>query len=168
MTAREFEIQFHSLYMPLCMYALRLTGNISDAEDTVQEAFTNAWTLIDAGGTVNNFRAYMYRTVHNEALRKPCRCDFDLINMDECGHVSEDVIDTSERDAALWRAIDRLPARCREIFLMSKRDGMSNADIAEELEISMKTVENQMTKAYKALRLSLAPRGGKVFFLPFL
>lgn len=52
---------------------------------------------------------------------------------------------------------------------MSKRDGYSNSEIAEELGISVKTVENQMTKAYRQLRDALAPVvGRKVFFLPFL
>ena len=81
--------------------------------------------------------------------------------------ISDEDIDTSERDAVLWTAIDALPERCRDIFLMSKRDGMSNAGIAAELGISVKTVENQMTKAFSRLREALAPER-KVFFLPFL
>ena len=154
--------------MPLGMYALRLMGDIDDAEDVVQEAFTNVWIIIDAGGKIDNFRTYMYRTVRNEALRRLQRLQQGMVSVDDCEDVAEDVIDTSERDAALWQAIDRLPSRCREVFLMSKRDGMSYADIAEELCISMKTVENQMNKAYKLLRGTLAGRSGKVFFLPFL
>jgi RNA polymerase sigma-70 factor (ECF subfamily) len=82
--------------------------------------------------------------------------------------ITNEEIDTSERDARLWQALDNLPDRCREIFLLSKRDGLSNAEIASELGISIKTVENQITKAYKALRGELSSRSGAVFFLPFL
>jgi RNA polymerase sigma-70 factor (ECF subfamily) len=81
--------------------------------------------------------------------------------------VSDEDIDLSQRDALLWRAVDALPERCREIFLMSKRDGMSGAEIAEELGISPKTVENQITKAYRSLRDTLNP-SIHLFFFPFL
>ena len=83
-------------------------------------------------------------------------------------NVSEEDIDTSERDAKLWKAIDNLPEKCREIFLLSKRDGLSHKEIASKMNISVKTVENQMTKAFFRLRESLDNRAGKVFFLPFL
>lgn len=169
MTVREFEIQFNLLYMPLGMYALRIVGDVDMAEDVVQEAFAAAWERIGSGVEIENLKAYMYRAVRNEALRCVRANAGDSSSVD-CGDVdiSEDEVDTSERDARLWMAIDRLPQRCREVFLMSKRDGFSNAEIAEELGISVKTVENQMTKAYKALRDSLVPQGRKVFFLPFL
>jgi RNA polymerase sigma-70 factor (ECF subfamily) len=81
--------------------------------------------------------------------------------------VCEEIIDTSFRDARIWKAIDELPEKCREIFLMSKRDGLSNAEIADEMNISIKTVKNQMTKAFTRLRESLSTEH-KPFFLPFL
>ena len=81
--------------------------------------------------------------------------------------LTEEDVDTAERDARIWAAIDKLPERCREIFLLSKRDGMSNEEIADELGLSVKTVKNQLTKAFSRLRDALAP-GHKPFFLPFL
>ena len=81
--------------------------------------------------------------------------------------VEEEDIDTSFRDAEIWKAIDSLPEKCREIFLMSKRDGLTNEEIADELEISVKTVKNQMTKAFQRLREALSG-GHRPFFLPFL
>ena len=58
----------------------------------------------------------------------------------------------SEKEARLWTAIDNLPEKCRKIFLMSKRDGMKYRKIAEELCISEKTVEHQISKALKRLQ----------------
>jgi RNA polymerase sigma-70 factor (ECF subfamily) len=58
----------------------------------------------------------------------------------------------SEKEARLWTAIDNLPEKCRKIFLMSKRDGMKYREIAEELCISEKTVEHQISKALKRLQ----------------
>jgi RNA polymerase sigma-70 factor (ECF subfamily) len=109
----------------------------------------------------------MYRSVRNQCLSH-LRSAVATEPIDDCGDVEEDVIDTSERDAQLWRAIDDLPKRCREVFLLSKHDGLSNAEIADELNVSIKTVENQITKAYSRLRAALGERHSKVFFLPFL
>ena len=91
----------------------------------------------------------------------------ELEDIDSISEICEEVIDTSFRDARIWKAIDELPEKCREIFLMSKRDGLTNAEIAEEMNISIKTVKNQMTKAFARLRESLST-GHKPFFLPFL
>ena len=55
-------------------------------------------------------------------------------------------------EAELWTAIDTLPQRCREVFLLSKRDRLKYREIAERLDISEKTVEHQVSKALKILR----------------
>ena len=160
MSPREFKQVFDRLYMPLSMFALRLCGDTDDADDIVQEAFMKIWEILESGATIHDIKAYLYRAVRNGAIRRMSG-DSHTLGLEE-------EIDTSERDAKLWEAIGRLPERCREIFLMSKRDGMPNAEIAEELGISVKTVENQMTKAFRQLRATLTPGTAKVFFLPFL
>lgn len=167
MTNSELIDCYKHLYRPLGMYALRLIGDVDEAEDIVQEVFG---TLVDRGNDVSvaTVKPYLYRAVHNRALNwlRDNRGEESIEGIEE---VTEEDIDTSERDARLWVEIGRLPQRCREVFLMAKRDGLSHAEIAEELGISVKTVENQMTKALSRLREALSARGGrKVFFLPFL
>jgi RNA polymerase sigma-70 factor (ECF subfamily) len=167
MTVKEFEKHFHTLYLPLSMYALRIVADNAEAEDVVQDAFERVWHLLgDDKAVVANFKAFMYRTVHNLAVSR-LRSRIDTCNLDMCEEVAADDIDTSERDAALWRAIDALPEKCRAVFLLSKRDGLSHSEIAEQLGISTKTVENQITKANKALRGTLS-RNIHLFFFPFL
>lgn len=167
MTRARFEHEFKALYLPLGMYALRLVGDVDKAEDIVQEAFVKVWEIVGQGAGIADFKAYMYRAVRNVALGH-LRDAGRFVPIDEATEVVADTIDTSERDARLRRAIDELPSRCREVFLMSKRDGLSNVEIAAELGISVKTVENQMTKAFARLRSALTASGGKAFFLPFL
>ncbi len=166
MTAREFEIAFRKLYLPLGMYALRLVDDADIAEDLEQDAFMKAWLYVGSGNDVGNFTSFMYRTLRNECL-KYLRDRRETLGEDSIPEISEEGIDTSFRDARIWKAIDSLPEKCREVFLMSKRDGLTNEDIAEELGISIKTVKNQMTKAFKRLREALSD-GHKPFFLPFL
>ncbi len=167
MTVKDFEHQFRALYMPLGMYALRIVGSVDEAEDRVQDAFAKAWEMIEAGVEIPMFKSWMYRCVRNSCIDhlRARKVTVDILALEE--ESTEDAIDTSERDAAVWRAIDRLPDKCREIFLMSKRDGLSNDEIAEELGLSVKTVKNQMTKAFARLRDSLS-QGHRPFFLPFL
>lgn len=166
MTIREFETYFRQLYLPLGMYALRIVDNTDDAEDIVEDTFIKAWQAISEGTDVGNFKSYIYRSVKNGCVSF-LRTRKEVENIDSVPEICEEVIDTSFRDAMIWKAIDELPDKCREIFLMSKRDGLTNAEIAEELEISVKTVKNQLTKAFARLRESLST-GHKPFFLPFL
>lgn len=166
MTGREFDAVFRRLYLPLGMYALRIVGNVDDAEDVVSEAFAKAWQAVQSGVGIANFDGYMYRAVRNECISH-LRHRKEIIGLEAVPEVDEETVDTSLRDASIWRAVDALPERCREVFLLSKRDGLSNDEIAEELGLSVKTVKNQMTKAYSRLREALSA-GHKPFFLPFL
>lgn len=166
MTKLEFEIQFRKLYLPLGMYALRLVNDADDAEDIVEESFLRVWETLEEGLKVDSFSAFMYRTVRNKCISF-LRSQREFVGTEEIREVDEETIDTSERDAKIWKAIDKLPEKCREIFLMSKRDGLSNEEIASELGISISTVKNQISKALGRLREALAT-GHKPFFLPFL
>jgi len=166
MTIREFEAYFRRLYLPLGMYALRIVDDADVAEDMVQEAFMNTWERLEGGLEISNFKAFMYRSVRNECLSYLSSLK-EKVGEEFIPEAGEEEIDTSFRDARIWKAIDELPEKCREIFLMSKRDGYSNEEIADELGISIKTVKNQMTKAFSRLREALNS-GHKPFFLPFL
>lgn len=167
MNPRLFQKEYERLFMPLCMFALRITGDIETARDTVQSAFIAAWERVDL---IDHLKAYMYLAVRNAAISfaGDIARYYDMAHA-ELDDVPQEDIDTSERDARLWTAIDSLPDRCREIFLMSKRDGMSYHDIALELDISEKTVENQISKALNKLRGNGSLSGySYIWFLPFL
>lgn len=148
------------------MYALRIVDDADIAEDLVEDAFIKVLEKIRSGVEIDNFKGYMYRAVRNECISF-MRDKKEMLRLDGIPDVTDENVDTSIRDAHIWRAIDNLPDRCREVFLLSKRDGLSNEDIAEELGISVKTVKNQMTKAFSRLREALSS-GHKPFFLPFL
>lgn len=166
MKIQEFERYFNKLYMPLCMYALRMVEDVDMADDLVQEAFVKTWESIDGGVEIGNFKAWMYRCVRNGCAAY-LRSRNEYVDIAGIVQANDDAIDTSERDALIWQAVNALPEKCREIFLMSKRDGMSNDEIAEELNLSVKTVKNQLTKAFARMRDALSD-GHRPFFLPFL
>ena len=105
-----------------------------------------SWRQIEEGKEIGDFKSWIYRCVRNECISF-LRGKRETVDVSDIPEIGEEIIDTSERDARIWRAVDALPEKCREIFLMSKRDGLPGEEIASELGISIKTVKNQMTKA---------------------
>ena len=150
-SAGEFERIFKEFYKPLCLFALRFTEKTEDAEDVVQQVFADVWDKNSHDMVIANFKSYLYQAVRNRSLTLIAQSS-DMLQTTECIADIEDLseeeqIYQSERDARLWAAIDGLPAERKKIFLLSKRDGLKYQEIAEELHISIKTVENQMGKA---------------------
>ena len=97
----------------------------------------------------------MYSIVKNRSLdilRKRGSAS-EAISLDgSVDDIEEPTVEDAEVEARLWTAIDTLPEKCREIFLMSKRDGLRQEEIAQELGISLQTVKNQVSKALKILK----------------
>lgn len=155
-SAGEFERIFRDLYRPLCLFALRFTEKTEDAEDVVQQAFADVWDKCHNNVTIANFKSYLYQAVRNRSLTLIAQSSDtgqDTESLADLEDTSEEEqISRSERDARLWAAIDGLPPERKKIFLLSKRDGLKYQEIAEELNISVKTVENQIGKALKTLR----------------
>ena len=150
-----FSNQFHFYYRPLCLYALRLLGNTDEAEDVVQETFAAIWEKRETLHQIESIKSYLYTAVRNNCLMK-LRTKKEFDNVEELQLVDEDTgeeaIYRAELEAKLWKMIDELPERQREIFLMAKRDGMPYKEIAEKTGLSVKTVENNVTRALKSLR----------------
>lgn len=152
----DFESLFTYNFRPLCLYALHYLGNVEESEDIVQECYATLWEKLQQGAEVTNRRAYLYMTVRNrclDQLRKKGIPTESLKPYDTYGIIDDD--DAQERsrtEARLWTAIDSLPEKCREIFVMSKRDGLKYEEIAQELGLSVNTVRNQISKALKMLK----------------
>ena len=147
---------FRLNYRPLCMFALHYLQDADLVEDVVQECFTVLWEKLEQGADVANRRAYLYMAVRNRCLdhlRRKGLPTESLKPYDTYGIIDDD--DAEERsvmEAKLWTAIDSLPEKCREVFLMSKRDGLKYEEIADELGISANTVRNQISKALKMIK----------------
>lgn len=154
-TTEEFERSFKELYQPLCLFALRFINQVDDAEDVVQQTFADIWDKRAEMNRILNLKAYLFQSVRNRSLSavvKPVSTQQagQLPDMEDSS--LEENIYNAERDARLWNAIDKLPPERKKIFLLSKRDGLKYQEIADELGLSIKTVENQISKALKTLR----------------
>lgn len=142
---------FKLYYRPLCLYSLHYLKDTDLVEDVVQECFIKLWER-----QVENPKAFLFTAVRNaciDELRRRNPIDPNIQPSDLDGSITdEEAQDRSFHEAELWTAVDALPDRCREILLLSKRDGLTYKEIARQLGISEKTVEHQISKALKVLR----------------
>jgi len=160
---RAFDEVFLKYYKQLHAYAYIITKEKDDAEELVQNVFVRIWSKraqLDANGFLKSF---LYRSVHNECLNyikhKQVRAKFALHYADDeadnIGDLNEEITAT-ELERSIYLAISELPEKCRQIFQLSRFEQMKYQEIADSLHISIKTVENQMGKALKILRLRVA------------
>ena len=160
--ANGIESLFRLYYRPLCVYALHYLRDKDQIEDLVQETFMAYWMKQTTDGGIDSPRAYLYAAVRNrciDAIRRR-RQDVELDSLeeetlpveDDVVISDEEAVDNSLREARIWSAIDRLPAKRRRIFLMSRRDGMKYSEIASALGLSENTVRNQVSRALEAIR----------------
>ena len=147
---------FRLNYRPLCMFALHYLQDADLVEDVVQECFTVLWEKLEQGADVANRRAYLYMSVRNRCLDHLRRKGLPTESLKPYGTYGiiddDDAEERSVMEAKLWTAIDSLPEKCRQVFLMSKRDGLKYEEIAEELGLSVNTVRNQISKALNVLK----------------
>lgn len=157
-----FDAVFRRWYEPLCRYACRLAdGDMDEAEDLVQQAFVKLWEYRARLDVSWSLKAYLYRTVHNACLNRlrarnvrSKYLDFNAQRL-ETMHTPPD--DTSpELLERFQRAMDALPPQCRHIFELSRFETLKYREIADQLGISVKTVETQMGKALRVMRTQLA------------
>lgn len=159
---------FRQYYAYLCKSCIRVVKTHQRAEDLVQEVFLELWNRRSSLQIKTSLRAYLKRATINKAL--------NLIRDERVKSVGEEPLQfkTAQQDTVQQRmegeelqqrikgAIDRLPERCRLVFILSRYEEMSYQQIADKMGISIKTVENQISKALKLLRESLKdylPRG---------
>ena len=151
-----FKENFRIYYRPLCLFALHYLHDIDNAEDTVQDCFAELWERKDSGMEISDIKSYLYSMVRNRCIdiaKKDSLIDSNVQPSDLEGIISEEECEERSYDEArLWTAIDSLPEKCREVFLLAKRDGMKYEEIAVRMNISVNTVKNQMNKALKNIK----------------
>ena len=152
--SHTLEKYFQWMYRPLCLYALNITESYEDSEDIVQQIFVELLEKAVVGSLeVGNMKGYLYTVVRNRAV-KYVKKDQEKVSVESAMYLTdENILSISvEEEALVWNWIDALPTERRNIFLMAKQQGMKYKEIAEQLDISVKTVEGHMGKALKTLR----------------
>jgi len=156
-----FEIIFRQYYEGLCRYAALWIRDPDDCEEIVQNVFVRLWEKREQLSIDSSLKAYLYKSVYHAAL--------NMIRHNQVkatyAHMKEQQEQHSELQSAqslkaleqrIEKALETLPEQCRLIFSMSRFQELKYREIAEVLNISVKTVENQMGKALRLMRHNLA------------
>ena len=154
--AKSFKVLFNHFFTPLCRYSILFLKDSQDAEEVVLDLFIYLWRHQSEIDIKTSIDSYMYRSVRNRSLNV-IRTKHPSISLEEAEYLTipENLhgVDISDISEILELAVDSLPPRCREVFCKSRKENMSNAEIAQDMGISNKTVEAQMTRALKQLRI---------------
>lgn len=167
-----YEQLMDSFYHKLCAYALTLTNDFTRAEDIVQNVFVKVWVLRKNLNINLDLKPYLYRSVYNEFIDE-YRKNRKIIYLEKKHIEAVDLVVENEKlniDEMMKivnKEIDNLPPKCKNIFVLNKKEGLSHDEISEHLNISVKTIEGHMTRAFKILNIKLSGKINKVLFLLF-
>jgi RNA polymerase sigma-70 factor (ECF subfamily) len=155
-----FNYLYHEYSRSLYHFAYRYLKSEEEAEELVQEVFTIIWEKRNDLKKDLSFKSFLFTIAFN-IIRKHFRTKVYLNKYLQSGIYSEsdlqtlNNIDYNSLNRFIMDLVDQLPNRCKEIFVKSRVNGCSIKEISEELCISHKTVENQLTTALKFIRVKL-------------
>ncbi len=159
---KEFERLFKELYAPLCTFASKFLGDNDKAEEIVQDIFYGIWKNREKLEIKISFKSYLYRSVQNNCLQVIQHHQVEdrykqhmVNNMVEFQIDPMQEMELEEMNQLIEKTLESLPEKCKQIFSMSRFDGLKYKEIAEKLNISVKTVEANMGKALNAFRQNL-------------
>lgn len=163
---KVFESLFHSFHPGMLLYSISILKNRSLAEEVVQDVFYNIWKNRNEFLIKTSWHSYLYKSVYNNSLMVLRKKDRSMrLEEDTLKNIPGNGIDPSEEidfnvlNSAVKKTLEEMPERTRNIFSMSRNEGMKYKEIAKQLNISIKTVEANMGKALRAFRLSLKDYG---------
>ncbi len=157
-----FDTIFRTWYAPLVRVGTYLLHDQGIAEEVVQDVLLEVWRRRETLAFEQEPRRYLMRATRNRALNHvrheqvAARAAARDVSEEAHAATAPAMVHAKELEVAIAQAVATLPDRCRAVFELSRRHNMSYAQIAEALEIAPKTVENQMGKALRMLRVALA------------
>lgn len=158
---KSFEILFHRYYGYLCLYASKIVKSDSAAEEIVQDFFVKLWEKRDQLIIESSVKSYFFSAIRNHCLNYIQHSKIVLKHEQKMLSEQEQKtsFDQSFVEIGLAEKIEEsirsLPEKRQEIFRLSREEGLKYREIAEKLNLSIKTVETHMSLAIKSLRESL-------------
>lgn len=162
-TETRFKELFKSHYKRLHAYACTILKDEDEAEEIIQNIFVRLWEKRERIEELQSVNAYLYRAVYNDCINhlkhekvKISYKNHILYTNKETDYHSQSSNKVYQLEERLRKALSELPEQCRSIFQMSRFEEMKYREIADKLGLSVKTVENQMSKALKIMRIKMA------------
>lgn len=163
LTRDTFEALFKSQFAYLCNFAKQYVQDQDAAQEICQQVFIRLWEKRTEMNPQQAIQSYLFTAVKNRCLNylrdhkkyRSRMLDIDCADID-FSREDEDILAAEELQRRILEALESLPDKCRQVFEMSRYQHMKYQEIAEELDISQKTVEAHMSKALKTLRAALS------------
>ncbi|MBP8678131.1 MAG: RNA polymerase sigma-70 factor [Bacteroidales bacterium] len=157
---KSFESLFRSYYLPLLYYSTGITGREDISEEIIQEFFYNLWKNRQELKITKSIKSYLFNSIRNRSIdycRKRKYEESPSENLEILGRISEEpspveLMEAEELNSIIKTGLKKMPARRRDIFLMSRLGNKKHEEIASLLSLSVKTVEAEMGKALKLLK----------------
>ncbi len=167
-----YTLLMNDYYKNLCGYANLFTKDPSKSEDIVQNVFVKIWIYRKKIDPNISIKKYLYKSVYNEFIDQ-YRKNKSVISLEEKYlKVIDTIIDDNSLDIEklmmnVNREIDKLPEKCKRVFILNKKEGLTHNEIAEYLQISTKTVESHITRAFKILNQKLGNKIKSILIIIF-
>ena len=171
--SKAYTILVDIYHHKLCIYAYSLINDQKAAEDIVQNVFIRTWKKRDQLKSDFEIKSFLYKSVYNEFIdeyrkqKMVVPLEKKYIDALTTFVENEDEYGLEQKIKLVKGEIQKLPPKCKEIFMLSKQDGLTNLEIAEYKEVSIKSVEAHITKAFNILRESIGDEVHIVMFLIF-
>lgn len=156
---KKFKELYFNNFKELCLISNKVVNNMEDAQDVVQQVFISYYENEESINITTSTIGYLKRSVYNKSIdqirKKKSKQKYEnwsIYNNKSEILRFEDALEFAELEKLIFDTINGLPDRCKEVFILSRMEGKSNKEIADELNISIRTVETQISKALKTLR----------------
>ena len=157
-----FEKIFRHYYAGLVLFATQYVMDEEDAEEIVQDFFVRVWQKKDQINDADTLKPYFFTSIKNRSLNFLYQRKHKSKMINEIVELSQnnllyqpDVFVISDLQNAIRKAVASLPPKCREVFILSRINGLKNDNIAEKLNLSKRTVETHVSNALRQLRIEL-------------
>ncbi|WP_026993929.1 RNA polymerase sigma-70 factor [Flectobacillus major] len=169
------ELLFKRYYQALCTHAVRYVYSREIAEDLVGDIFFNFWNTKAYLSVTTSYRAYLFRAVRNRAynyiayeLKQSDSIDLATQQEGQLSDLPEQIMQYEELYTQIDTIVASLPKQCQKVFLMNRFEGKKSREIAEDLQISVRTVETHIQKALNTLKSGLKDSFLGLFFYLFI
>jgi RNA polymerase sigma-70 factor (ECF subfamily) len=161
---QAFELLFRKFNVRLCVFANKFLNDPEEAQEVVQSVFVKIWEGRDEIDPEDSLKSYIFKIVQNFSLNKLRRKKvesryveiYKLVYIEQQEYSAHDSLLARELEENITHSIGKLPTECRKVFELSRNEGLKYREIADTLNISVKTVEAQMSKALRSLRIELS------------
>lgn len=167
-----YSLLMNNYYKNLCGYANLFTKDPLKSEDIVQNVFVKLWVYRKKIDSNIPIKRYLHKSVYNEFIDQ-YRKNKSVISLEE-KHLKaiNTVIDNNSFDieklmTRVNNEIEKLPGKCKRVFILNKKEGLTHDEIAEYLQISKKTVEGHITRAFKILNQKLGKKIKSILIILF-